>query len=488
MKKILLPLLAVLLIGSSNSVSSQCTFANPGIRLIAPPFTNPAGKCVIRMELSFDILHNPGGKYFWVHLWPTNIYPDYSYPTSHPPTTSIIPGGNGILDGSLATFGFFHQGGALNIQTFYPPDNNAPNFQTGYTISEISGGGVLPGSDRYTLNGITITLPQDCSIPQSFTADLWESQAANAQQVACVSKGVVIYANDPKISGLLFCAAPRTYSFTISTINTNGINVNYNVYIDDGDAIYNKTLDNINISSGNNLLLNNANNYQFSSGILTYLPYSIQKPYADRALWVVVTSPSISNDVYARLDNGCSPLPVLFKSFSAVRNQNMVLLSWGTAYEQNNRGFAIERNTSGSWQEVAFVPSQGINGSSDISLVYQHTDINTIKGITQYRIRQVDFDRQSNYSNIVAVRGENQTGKIIIYPNPSAGNVNVVFETAEVTRDVILTDMAGRIINQWRGITVNNIRIDNLRSGIYLLRVISTETREQQVEKIVVSK
>lgn len=488
MKKILLPVLAVLLIGLSNTTNAQCTFANASIRLTAPPFTNPAGKCVISFELSFDILHNPGGKYFWIHLWPTSAYPNYSYPQSQPPTTSIIPGGNGALDGSIATFGFFHQQGALDIQTAYPPDNNAPNFQSVYTISEIQGGGVLPGSDRYTVNGLTITLPLDCSIPQSFTADLWESQSAHAQTVACVSKGVVLYANYPKVTGFLFCQLPRTYNFTITSINPSGMVVSYNVYIDDGDGIYNKAADTINIASGSNLQLNNTNNYSFISGVMTYLPYSNQQPYADRALWIVVTSPSIPNEVYARLDNGCIPLPVQFISFTAVRNHTNVLLTWTTSSEQNNKGFAVERNINGTWEQVAFVLSQASGGNSDIPLNYVYNDINTVKGITQYRIRQEDFDKQSRYSNVIAVRSETQSGKIIVYPNPSEGSFTVVFERTDVARDVSLTDMMGRSIKQWRGLIDNNIRIDNLMPGIYSLRVITIETGEQMVEKIVVNK
>ncbi len=488
MKKILLSVLMLLLIGLSNSTRAQCEFANPGIRIVAPPYTNPAGKCVVTMELSFDIQHNPGGKYFWIHLWPASAYPDYNYPTSDPPTTSIIPGGNGVLDNSIASFGFYHFQGALDVLFAYPPDVNAPNFQSGYTISEIEGGGVLPGSDRYTLNGLVITLPLDCSIPQSFTADLWQSQASNAQTVACFSKGVVIYANDPKLNGFLICSAPRAYNFTITTINLSGMVVSYNAYIDDGDGVYNNATDSINIASGNNLQLDNTNNYRFVSGILNYLPYSNQKPFADRALWIVVTSPSIPNEIYLRLDNGCIPLPVQFKSFTAVRNHTNVLLNWTTASEHNNSGFAVERNVTGTWQEISFVPSVANGGNSDIPLNYQYNDINTVNGITQYRLRQVDFSMQSKYSNVVAVRGEAQPGKIIVYPNPSGGTVNIVFETADLARDVSLTDMTGRTINQWRGLISNNIRIDNLKAGLYLLRVIAIETGEQQVEKIVVAR
>ncbi len=488
MKKILLPFLVVLLIGLTNTTTAQCTFANPAIRLMAPPSTNQDGKCVVTFELSFDILHNPGGKFFWVHLWPTSAYPNYSYPQSHPPTTSLVPGENSALDGSIATFGFFHQSGALDIQTAYPPDNNVPNFQSSYTISEIDGGGILAGSDRYTLSGLTVILPLDCSIPQSFTADLWQSQSAAAQTVACVSKGVVIYANDPKVTGFLICQAPRTYNFTITSINTTGIVVNYNVYIDDGDGIYNKSTDIINIASATNIQLDNTNDYRFVSGVMTYLPYSNQKPYADRVLWVVVTSSSITNEVYTRIDNTCSPLPVEFNSFTAVRNHSYVLLTWVTASEQNNKGFAVERNSNGTWEQIAFVVSNANGGNSDILLNYQYTDLNTVKGITQYRIRQEDLDRQSKYSNIIAVRGETQPDKVTVYPNPSGGSVNVIFETGDVARDVSLTDMMGRTIKQWRNVTANNLRIDNLNAGVYILRVINDETREQVVEKIIVNK
>ena len=56
------------------------------------------------------------------------------------------------------------------------------------------------------------------------------------------------------------------------------------------------------------------------------------------------------------------------------------------------------------------------------------------------------------------------------------------------TRDVSLTDMNGRLIRQWAGITNNNLEINNITSGYYSLRVINRETGEQSVEKVVFSK
>jgi hypothetical protein len=187
--------------------------------------------------------------------------------------------------------------------------------------------------------------------------------------------------------------------------------------------------------------------------------------------------------------NSCIPLPVGFKSFSAARNHSNVLLKWETSFEQNSNGFAIERNIRGTWEQVAFVPSQAAGGNSVDALAYMFVDFNNVNGISQYRIKQVDFDAKFKFSDIRAVRGESQAGNTIVYPNPSFdGRVNIVFEDATVARDASLSDMAGRILKQWKGVTNNNIQIDNLTPGMYSLRIVVPETGEQSVQKIIVSR
>lgn len=182
-------------------------------------------------------------------------------------------------------------------------------------------------------------------------------------------------------------------------------------------------------------------------------------------------------------------LPVKFASFNADRSSSNVNLTWSTASEQNNSGFAVERNTNGSWVQIAWVPTQAANGNSDALLNYSYIDQNSIKGITQYRIRQVDFDAKSSYSMIRSVRGLGQLGSTIVYPNPSAnGKVNIVFENTSVTREISIADMSGRVVRQIKGITNNNITIENLNPGMYTVRIVAIETGEQVVEKIVVNK
>ena len=182
-------------------------------------------------------------------------------------------------------------------------------------------------------------------------------------------------------------------------------------------------------------------------------------------------------------------VPVVFSSFEAKRNKSAVTVTWSTSSELNNSGFAIERNVNGNWEQVGWVASKSLNGNSDVNLQYSYTDQNNAKGISQYRIRQVDIDAKSKYTDVRSVRGEGQLGKTIVYPNPSNnGKVNVVFEDAAGTRDISISDMNGRVVRQMKGITNNNITVDNLNPGMYMLRIVAVETGEQAVEKIVVNK
>lgn len=190
------------------------------------------------------------------------------------------------------------------------------------------------------------------------------------------------------------------------------------------------------------------------------------------------------------LQSFCSTLPVSLISFTATRNSSLVNLKWTTASEQNNKGFNIERMLgNGTWETIAFVSSQAPGGNSSSDLTYAYTDPNNFKGVSQYRLRQEDLDGRIKLSEIRAVRGEDQKDKVIVFPNPSDGKVSVLFgDNSNIVRDVTLFDMSGRTVKLWKGITVNNIQIENLVPGMYSLRIFVPATGDQTVEKIIVNK
>jgi Secretion system C-terminal sorting domain len=490
MKKILFAILCGFMAFTPVYISAQCTFANPSIRLTSPPVTNANGQCMIQLELSFDILHNNGGKYFWVHFWPTSVYPNYSYASSKPPVTSNLPGGNGALDLSVATFGFYHQGEALQVLTSYPPDNQAPGFQSAYTIHEIENGGILPGSDRYTVSGLNLLLPQSCTLPQSITADLWESQAAQSQQVACFTKNVPFYINDPLVSGLYYCSVPREYSFTIRSIRSSGeLAVNYDVMIDNGDGLFNRGQDTLIINTGS-ALLNSTGNYLFSSGRLGYLPYSGQRPYANQSLWVVISSPALPNEVYALLYNGCIILPAELKTFTVSRDRNEVILRWTSLTESDNQGFYIERKTgTGEWTTTGFVASLAATGNSLEELNYQYTEVNQLGTITEYRLRQTDLKGNYSYSPVRLVKGVNTENDLLIYPNPSQnGQISIALNRISAPFKIDIYDLQGRRIRQQVVYRQTDLTLSGFNPGIYTLTVTLNQTGEILYGKFIISK
>ncbi len=484
MKKIIL-LTAILVFSGLITFSySQCAFVNAGVKLnntYTDPVTN---KCMISIDLYFDLKHNPGGKYVFVHLWPSGLYSDYSYPNLNPPTTQ-----NGGLLNSIATFGFFHQGDVVNLLDNYPPEANIPNFQfAGLTITKSPG--ILEGSERFTLTGLVLASSLSCLVPQSFVADSWESQSAQAQNVHCFSKGLSFYANDPKITGFLICGPPRTYAIDVNTINISGMTVNYKVFVDNGDGVFNNKSDTLQVAQVDNILLDGSNNFRYLSGVQGYLPYSGLKPYADKSLWIVLTSSSISNEVYARLDNNCIGLPVTLKSFSAFRKGSTVWLDWVTATETDNKGFYIDRKDGNSeWNIQSFVPSAAFNGSSNSEIAYRYNENNTEKNNTLYRLRQIDINGKVSMSEIRVVAGNDYTGKLIVFPNPTNnGEFNLVFPKEEMVADIKLLNMNGQTIRQWNNFTGHRINVNNIIPGIYTLAIIDKKTREQFNIKVLINK
>jgi hypothetical protein len=184
-----------------------------------------------------------------------------------------------------------------------------------------------------------------------------------------------------------------------------------------------------------------------------------------------------------------SILPVKFKTFSAIRNKDKVAIKWITTTEINNRGFNVQRNTNGVWENVAFVFSAAQDGNSADDLSYSFNDPNNVKGVSQYRIQQVDLDNRASYTDVRSVRGEALSPKLLVYPNPSMdGKVSVVFEDGGSLKNVVVSDMSGRMIKQYRNIGTNNLSIDGLENGVYSIQVIDLSSAAMSVEKIIIKK
>lgn len=180
-------------------------------------------------------------------------------------------------------------------------------------------------------------------------------------------------------------------------------------------------------------------------------------------------------------------LPVVFQSFSANRNSQAVSLKWETAFEQNNRGFYIQRNVNGEWKDVAFVFSRAEGGNSSQTLSYAYNDPNNLKTVSYYRILQVDIDGKGKYSETRIVKGLEQSSKLMMFPNPgSNGKINVLFEDEASAKNIIVYDATGRAVKSFKNIVSANLTIDQLKPGVYNIQVINTATQTVSSDKFII--
>ena len=170
-------------------------------------------------------------------------------------------------------------------------------------------------------------------------------------------------------------------------------------------------------------------------------------------------------------------VPVELTSFSATRKNNGVELSWTTATELNNRGFEIQKNLTGKWEVIGEVKG---NGTTTLPNSYSFTDFNLVQGKIQYRLKQVDFSGEFEYSNVIEVEVEAINGYSLSqnYPNPfnpstvisfrmpSAGNVllNIYNSLGEKVATLVNGVMPA-------GEHSVSFKADNLPSGLYFYKL-----------------
>ncbi len=180
---------------------------------------------------------------------------------------------------------------------------------------------------------------------------------------------------------------------------------------------------------------------------------------------------------------GTDVIPVEFTAFSANLNGSTVSLTWSTATELNNQGFAVERKSSeGSFVELAFVPG---NGTTTEPTTYIYNDIDVSYGTYYYRLKQIDFDGTYEYSKEIEVNvglpieyaleqnypNPFNPSTIIKYSVPFDGNVKLsVFnilgeEVATLVNEIV---KAGYYTMEWNPKNKSNV---SLPSGTYFYRL-----------------
>lgn len=172
-------------------------------------------------------------------------------------------------------------------------------------------------------------------------------------------------------------------------------------------------------------------------------------------------------------------LPVTLASFSAIAKDTKAELQWVTSSEINVSHFMVERSMDGvHYNDAAVVFAYG--NSTDMTR-YNYTD--NLSGIQSaviyYRLRSVDVDGKSMYSETRIIRigkqAENSIA-IITFPNPVSSEVRISIPANWQSKKVVyeIFNANGQVVNKKETASSSQteiVNMNNLSHGFYVVKV-----------------
>jgi hypothetical protein len=173
-------------------------------------------------------------------------------------------------------------------------------------------------------------------------------------------------------------------------------------------------------------------------------------------------------------------LPVNWLSFTG-KSKNALenYLQWSTASEINNDHFVVERSTD--MTNFAAIQKVKSLGNSSKTQSYSFTD-KLKESATRnmyYRIKQVDLDGKSAYSNVVTIKQFIQATRDVTISNPFEGAPVIRFDNADNASalSIEVTDITGKVVMKQTyqlsegSNTIAATEFNTLKNGIYFTQV-----------------
>lgn len=192
-----------------------------------------------------------------------------------------------------------------------------------------------------------------------------------------------------------------------------------------------------------------------------------------------VGSAGVAVDDFEIISPNNNPLPVELISFTGQEEKELNLLKWATASESLNRGFEVQRSLNGkNFEIIGFVKGAG---STTTLSEYKFEDRKIEKSLYYYRLKQLDYNGDYEYSKLITILRKNNSEAIIelIYPNPFINNINImVTKRFENPLLVSLFDIKGKKVFEKNYVPSNyHMNIDftsyHLSQGTYFLNIVA---------------
>lgn len=195
---------------------------------------------------------------------------------------------------------------------------------------------------------------------------------------------------------------------------------------------------------------------------------------------ILTASSMVSSNIFTGTSTS-NPLPVMLNYFKGFKENQDVKLNWSTATEVNCKHFEVQKSHDGlDFKTIKIINANG-NSSSIISYstIDYHAFTNEKIKTAFYRLKILDFDGKSEYSNILSISDEDlQLENILIYPNPSNSESlyikipNYINETIYITVSNVLGET---IIEKTLQSSNNDLfeltEINKFNGGLYFIKV-----------------
>jgi ELWxxDGT repeat protein len=159
-------------------------------------------------------------------------------------------------------------------------------------------------------------------------------------------------------------------------------------------------------------------------------------------------------------------LPLTLLNFSGTYADKKAILNWQTENEINTDKFIVEKSTDAR----VFTYTGTIQAKNTVQKnYYQFSDNISAPEVTVfYRLKQVDKDGKTTYSNVVKISTVKQR-TFTIYPSPARNYIS--FDGNDIIKQIGIINQAGQIVMQVTNNSQNQYDITRLSKGIYLAAI-----------------
>lgn len=191
---------------------------------------------------------------------------------------------------------------------------------------------------------------------------------------------------------------------------------------------------------------------------------------ADLTSYFVVTSLDKNNN--ESIESALIVLPITGLELQVQLSGNTSMVNWKTLSEINTKVFEIERSTDG--RNFNYIATVAAAGNSHNARKYSLQDLLQAAGTYYYRIKTIDQDGKSSYSEIKSIVYQNTEDHIVVGPNPFESGINISNLSKVIRLDLI--DVTGRILlsKKLKNESFTRLEVPKLPAGLYHLKATKT--------------